>query len=128
MGLVIASYLSLLLGMIPLLVIVLIELIQIRISNNKKIKWILPVLSFLISTPICIKTIIEYHNDIFADVIIGSLLIYLPTILFTCTNFIMKNRELTEISKNKLKKYIFIMTIIIIVLVILYFPAIMNLF
>lgn len=79
-----------------ILFIIFLELIQIIVSKKKIAKWVIPILSFAILMPLNIKAIIEYHDDFFVDVILESLYIELPTIIYLMTNWIMKKRNLTE--------------------------------
>lgn len=115
---------------IIILIIILIELVQILISRYKIEKWILPILSFILSINVILGGIIfEKHgnsnyNTYFYNVLI-FIIFNIPTILLIVTNFIMKNKK--NINDKFNKKINLLILLIIIVLISLFVIIQINL-
>lgn len=110
---------------IIILIIIEMELIQILISKYKIAKWILPILSFILSVNIVLGIIVfEKHESLdyytYFYYILMLIIFNIPTILLSVTNFIMNNKkDFYEKFTKKIKLMILINIIVLISLFII---------
>lgn len=87
-----------------ILYLVITECIQVFIANKKIIKWILPILNFIISLFVEINLIIftmlndgkNFFGTIDKEVVLLFLILNIPTIIYIITNIVIKKQK-----KNK---------------------------
>lgn len=110
---------------IIILIIIEMELIQILISKYKIAKWILPILSFILSVNIVLGIIVfEKHESLdyytYFYYILMLIIFNIPTILLSVTNFLMNNKkDFYEKFTKKIKLMILINIIVLISLFII---------
>lgn len=110
---------------IIILIIIEMQLIQILISKYKIVKWILPILSFILSINIVLGIIVfERHVSLdyytYFYYILMLIIFNIPTILLSVTNFIMNNKkDFYEKFTKKIKLMILINIIVLISLFII---------
>lgn len=114
---------------IIILIIIEMELIQILISKYKIAKWILPILSFILSVNIVLGIIVfEKHESLdyytYFYYILMLIIFNIPTILLSVTNFIMNNKK--DFYEKFIKKIKLMILINIIVLISLFIIIQMN--
>lgn len=84
-----------------ILYLVITECIQVFIANKKIIKWILPILNFIISLFVEINLIIftmlndgkNFFQTIDKEVILLFLILNIPTIVYMITNIVIKKQK-----------------------------------
>lgn len=84
-----------------ILYLVITECIQAFIANKKIIKWILPILNFIISIFVEINLIIftmlndgkNFFETIDKEVVLLFLILNIPTIVYIITNIVIKKRK-----------------------------------
>lgn len=84
-----------------ILYLVITECIQVFIANKKIIKWILPILNFIISLFVEINLIIftmlndgkNFFKTIDKEVVLLFLILNIPTIIYIITNIVIKKRK-----------------------------------
>lgn len=115
--------------LIIILIIIEMQLIQILISKYKIVKWILPILSFILSINIVLGIIVferhvslDYYTYFYYILIL--IIFNIPTILLSVTNFIMNNKK--DFSEKFAKKIKLMILINIIVLISLFIIIQMN--
>ena len=77
------------------------ECIQVFIANKKIIKWILPILNFIISLFVEINLIVftmlndgkNFFKTIDKEVVLLFLILNIPTIIYIITNIVIKKRK-----------------------------------
>lgn len=110
---------------IIILIIIEMQLIQILISKYKIAKWILPILSFILSINAILGIIVfEKHGNLdyytYFYYILMLIIFNIPTILLSITNFIMNNKkDFYEKFTKKIKLMILINIIVLISLFII---------
>lgn len=110
---------------IIILIIIEMQLIQILISKYKIAKWILPILSFILSINDILGIIVfEKHGSLdyytYFYYILMLIIFNIPTILLSVTNFIMNNKkDFYEKFTKKIKLMILINIIVLISLFII---------
>lgn len=105
-----------------ILIIVLVELIQILNSRFKIRKWILPILSLLLSINIILGILVFEKHDSPNNKIDTSTLIYnflyfaifnIPTLIFIITNYIVNKKQIVDKQFYKNVKICILITLII---------------
>ena len=114
---------------IIILIIIEMQLIQILISKYKIAKWILPILSFILSINAILGIIVfEKHESLdyytYFYYILMLIIFNIPTILLSVTNFLMNNKK--DFYEKFTKKIKLMMLINIIVLISLFIIIQMN--
>lgn len=110
---------------IIILIIIEMQLIQILISKYKIVKWILPILSFILSINAILGIIVfEKHRSLdyytYFYYILMLIIFNIPTILLSVTNFLMNNKkDFYEKFTKKIKLMILINIIVLISLFII---------
>lgn len=110
---------------IIILIIIEMQLIQILISKYKIAKWILPILSFILSINAILGIIVfEKHGSLdyytYFYYILILIIFNIPTILLSVTNFLMNNKkDFYEKFTKKIKLMILINIIVLISLFII---------
>lgn len=110
---------------IIILIIIEMQLIQILISKYKIAKWILPILSFILSINVILGIIVfEKHGSLdyytYFYYILMLIIFNIPTILLSVTNFLMNNKkDFYEKFTKKIKLMILINIIVLISLFII---------
>ncbi len=110
---------------IIILIIIEMQLIQILISKYKIAKWILPILSFILSINAILGIIVfEKHESLdyytYFYYILMLIIFNIPTILLSVTNFLMNNKkDFYEKFTKKIKLMILINIIVLISLFII---------
>lgn len=105
--------------LLVILFFVLIEIVQILSSKNKIVKWIIPVLSFIVSVSIVLgMTVMEQQNQVSNNMIMYMLVFVvsnIPTLIFVITNYIISKITFKDKTRSILKKCIFVIIAIIII-------------
>lgn len=107
------------------LLVILIELLQILMSKYKIVKWIIPIISFIISINILLGIIVfELNETVILEPAMPNMIhIFLfiitniPTVIFSITNYVMNSKKNTD--KNFYKNIKLSIIIILIILTIL---------